>query len=317
MLYDLCKKQHIPHKNCGKWIVAQDEEQLSAIEKVHEFSKIVNVPTKFISLEEGKRREPDVRARTGILESPTTGILDSHTYMQFLLGDFEDRGGVTALKSQVTKIIPIKNGAEGWEIWTRSNESFNDSSQDIGAEDETRITASTLINSAGLYAVPLYNSVVPEERQLTPFYAKGNYYSYSPSHPRPKILVYPAPIPGHAGLGTHLTLDMSGRVRFGPDVQWIDSPTDYASSDAHLEAALEDITDYLPDIDKSAVGLDYVGIRPKLGNMSAVVVGKGFQDFIIRKEEGFKNWINLLGIESPGLTSSLAIAEMVDELAYN
>jgi L-2-hydroxyglutarate oxidase LhgO len=109
---------------------------------------------------------------------------------------------------------------------------------------------------------------------------------------------------------------MGGMIRFGPDLQWIDSPTDFVASDENLEAALEEITLYLPAIDRSAVTVDYCGIRPKLSGTSAQIAGKGFKDFLIRYEDGFTGFINLLGIESPGLTSSLGIAERVEELLY-
>lgn len=123
-------------------------------------------------------------------------------------------------------------------------------------------------------------------------------------------------MPGHGGLGTHLTIDMGGRVRFGPDVEWVDDPNDYRVNDSRLKEALDDIQMYLPGIDRNAIGLDYCGIRPKLGKASAVVSGKGFLDFYIVRERTVDSFVNLLGIESPGLTSSLAIAEEVERLIY-
>jgi 2-hydroxyglutarate dehydrogenase len=314
LLYELCKKQEIPHRNTGKWIVAQNDLEFEELQKVHDHSKKIGVPTQFMSIEEGKRKEPDVQAKAGILESPTTGIIDSHSYMQYVQGNFEDQGGITALNSRVTRIIPKSNGSDGWEIWTKSTVLPEDDEESSG--EETCITVDSIINSAGLYAVPLSNTILPEDRQIQPHYAKGTYYSYSSSHPKTKTLIYPAPIPGHGGLGTHLTLDMGGRIRFGPDLQWIDSPTDYVASGEHLAAALDEIVQYLPGIDRSAVTVDYCGIRPKLSGTSAVVAGKGFKDFIIRSEEGYSGFINLLGIESPGLTCSLAIAELVEDLLY-
>lgn len=281
-----------------------------ALHKINEHCKLIDVPVHFISKEEDKRREPDVRAKAGILESPTTGIVDSHSYMQYLHGDFEDRGGITALHSPVAKIVPLRNGADGWEIWTLSFPPPED------GEEETCITAETIVNSAGLFAIPLSNMILAPERQRQPYYAKGSYFSYSSSYPKPNILIYPAPTPGHGGLGTHLTLDMGGRVRFGPDVEWVVDPNDYRVSDSRLPEALDEIEAYLPGIDRDAVNLDYAGIRPKLGNEGAVASGKGFQDFYIKNEEGFEGFVNLLGIESPGLTSSLAIAEEVERLMY-
>ncbi|KAF2476167.1 FAD dependent oxidoreductase [Lindgomyces ingoldianus] len=306
LMYETCRKHTIPHRNCGKWIVAQDSTQMAALENVHNFASKIGVPTHFLSKDEARKREPDVRAEAGVLESPTTGIVDSHSLMQFLQGDFEDKGGICAFHSPVTGIQAIDSGSSGWEITTTTPDS----------NDSVTITSETLINSAGLSAIPISNMILPPERHRTPYYAKGSYFSYSLPHPKPSTLIYPAPIPGHAGLGTHLTLDLSGRVRFGPDVEWTNSPSDYRVSEKNLAAALADIATYLPDINTTAVGLDYVGIRPKLGRMGGVVSGKGFQDFWIKREEGVQGFVNLLGIESPGLTSSLAIAEEVEELLY-
>jgi 2-hydroxyglutarate dehydrogenase len=314
LLYELCKKQEIPHRNTGKWIVAQNDLEFEELQKVHDHSKRIGVPTRFMSIEEGKQKEPEVQAKAGILESPTTGIIDSHSYMQYLQGSFEDQGGITALNSRVTRIVPKNNGSDGWEIWTQST--VLPEGDEESTDEESCITAESIINSAGLYAVPLSNTILPEERHIQPHYARGTYYSYSSSHPKTKTLIYPAPVPSHGGLGTHLTLDMGGRIRFGPDLQWIESPTDYVASSEHLAAALDEIVQYLPGIDRSAVAMDYCGIRPKLSGTSAVVAGKGFKDFIIRSEERYLGFVNLLGIESPGLTCSLAIAELVEKLLY-
>lgn len=303
-MYSFCREHSIPHRNTGKWIVAQDATQREAIEKVHEFANRVGVPTNFLSTSEAKRREPDVRAEAGVLESPSTGIIDSHTLMQVLQGSFENSGGICAFKSPVTFISAIDAGRQGWEVTTTSPNG-----------ESSTITAETLVNSAGLAAVSISNMVLPRERHRTPFYAKGSYFSYAVSHPRPNTLIYPAPVPGHAGLGTHLTLDLSGRVRFGPDVEWTDDPTDYTPNAKSLAAALDDIQTYLPAIDREAVAPDYVGIRPKLGKLAATS-GKDFQDFYIVREEGVEGFVNLLAIESPGLTSSLAIAEEVEGLLY-
>jgi L-2-hydroxyglutarate oxidase LhgO len=304
MLYELCKKHEIPHRNTGKWIVAQDVAQMDALQKVHDFAKSISVPIHFLSKDEAKRREPDVRAEAGVLESPSTGIVDSHSLMQYLEGDFEDHGGICAFKSPVTHITALDSGRSGWEITTRGEDG-----------EETTITADTLINSAGLFAVQISNMVLPKDRHRKAFYAKGSYFSYAVSHPRPSTLVYPAPVPGHGGLGTHLTLDMSGRIRFGPDVEWTDSPTDYTPNTKNMAQAIDDIQTYLPGVDREAIQPDYVGIRPKLGKLAATS-GKDFQDFVIQKENGFEGFVNLLAIESPGLTSSLAIAEEVEGLLY-
>jgi 2-hydroxyglutarate dehydrogenase len=304
MLYELCKKHSIPHRNLGKWIVAQDDVQMDALQKVHDFAKSIGVPIHFITKEEAKEREPDVRCEAGVLESPSTGIVDSHGLMQYLQGDFEDSGGICAFRSPVTSITPLDSGCSGWEITTTSPDN-----------ETSTITADTLINSAGLFAVQINNMILPKDRHRKAFYAKGSYFSYSASKPKPSTLVYPAPVPGHGGLGTHLTLDMGGRIRFGPDVEWTDSPTDYAPNTKSMKQAMDDIQTYLPGVDRDAIQPDYVGIRPKLGKLAATS-GKDFQDFYIKKEDGFEGFVNLLAIESPGLTSSLAIAEEVEELLY-
>ncbi|OAL02897.1 FAD dependent oxidoreductase [Phaeosphaeriaceae sp. SRC1lsM3a] len=305
MLYELCQKHSIPHRNTGKWIVAQDDTQMEAVQKVHEFASSIGVPTHFISKDEAKRREPDVRAEAGVLESTSTGIVDSHSLMQYLEGSFTDAGGLCAFHSPVTSIHPLESGRSGWEITTTSS--------DTG--ETSTITADTLINSAGLFAVDINNMILPPDRHRKAFYAKGSYFSYSVSRPKPSTLIYPAPVPGHGGLGTHLTLDMAGRIRFGPDVEWTDSPTDYSPNVKNLAAAIDDIQTYLPGVDRDAIQPDYVGIRPKLGKLAATS-GKDFQDFYIVKEEGFEGFVNLLAMESPGLTSCLAIAEEVEGLLY-
>lgn len=328
-MYEFCKSHNVPHMNCGKWIVAQDAEQLDALHKVHDFATSIGVPIRWLSKEEAHRREPDVRCEAGALESPTTGIVDSHSFMQALHGSFEEAGGDTALASPVTKIEPPSPGSPDWKIWTsppgRTEPIPSDPTpqapsldNEVAREEDSFITAETIINSAGLYACAINNMIMPSDRQRKPYYAKGSYFSYAKSHPKPSTLIYPAPVPGHGGLGTHLTLDMGGRVRFGPDVEWVDSPTDLMPSNnsERFKAAVADIKTYLPGIDESVLALDYAGIRPKLGKLGAVTSGKGFQDFYIEKEEGFEGFINLLGIESPGLTSSMAIAEEVYELLY-
>jgi 2-hydroxyglutarate dehydrogenase len=301
MLYDLCESHRIPYKNCGKWIVAQDESQMGELEKVHKFAQEIGVPTNFISAEEAETREPEVSCKAGVLESPSTGIVDSHNYMQYLLGAFEEAGGDVAYKSEALRVEAVDKGRGGWRIWT---------------SEEDSVTCETLINSAGLYAFHIQNMILPEEQHRKPYYAKGSYYSYSASTPKPSVLVYPAPVPGHGGLGTHLTIDMGGQVRFGPDVEWIDDPTDYKVSGKGFEKALDDIQAYLPGLKREEVGLGYAGIRPKLSKQSSVIHGKNFTDFVIEKPKGFEGFVNLVGIESPGLTSSLAIGEYVESMLY-
>lgn len=308
MMYDLCQKEKIPYRNSKKWVLAQNAAQHEKLMETHNFAKSIGVPTHFIPLSEAHAREPDVRAEEAVLESPTTGIVDSHAYMSYLESDFQSKNGDLACHTDVESVEALDSGNGGWKIITKSGSSSELSS----------VTADTLVNSAGLAAVPLSNSILPPSHRVTPYYAKGSYYSYSAPTPRPRTLIYPAPTSGAAGLGTHLTMDMTGAIRFGPDVEWVDDPRDLSVNASRLPAALDEIESYLPSIQREKVMLDYSGIRPKLGKGGAVWKGngEGFLDFVIRKEEGFEGFINLLGIESPGLTSSLAIAEMVDDLLY-
>ncbi|EFY93481.1 Vps52 / Sac2 family protein [Metarhizium acridum CQMa 102] len=185
-----------------------------------------------------------------------------------------------------------------------------------GGEGASSVTAETLVNAAGLGGVAVYNMVVPAALRKRLYFAKGNYFSYSASRPRVSRLVYPAPNPGAAGLGTHLTLDMGGRIRFGPDIEWVDSPDNLAVGRERLEQAVHEIKLYLPGVDETCLEPDYAGIRPKLSYKGAGQAGKNFNDFVVRMEDGYHGWVNCLGIESPGLTSSLAIGERVGELFY-
>lgn len=241
--------------------------------------------------------------------------------MQFLLGDFTDKGGDVAYQSTVTGIEPLGSpaGSEGYRITTKDGTSG----------EESTFEAETLINSAGLGAIAINNLLWPDAshpKHREAYFAKGNYFSYNGSTPKASRLVYPAPEPGAGGLGTHLTMDIAGQLRFGPDVEWVDGPNDLSVNSSRLHDAVNEIKKYMPAIDESKLHPDYAGIRPKLGKGSAVVSGKGFNDFYIKDEgkpedvagggEGFKGFVNLLGIESPGLTSSLAIAEEVHRLLY-
>ncbi|KAL4975116.1 Sac2 family-domain-containing protein [Aspergillus desertorum] len=310
LLYSLCAKQGIPYRNTKKWIVAQNEEQWDVTMKVHELAKQLGVPTRLVSQAEAREREPEVRGRAGILESTSTGIVDSHALMMYLQGDFEDKGGDCAFLTEVIGIEALNGGRGGYRITARSG---------LAEESETTsIIAETVINSAGNYACNISNMLLPPERHRTPYYAKGTYFSYSASFPTraPSVLVYPATLPGTGGLGTHLTLDMGGQIRFGPDVEWVDDPMDLEPSPARMELAIPEIQAYLPNIDPAALTLSYCGIRPKLSKGGSVNTGKGFQDFVIQEEDGFPGFVNLLGIESPGLTSSLAIGEAVEGILY-
>ncbi|KAB5540499.1 FAD dependent oxidoreductase [Coniochaeta sp. 2T2.1] len=311
-LYAYCESRGVPFRRTGKWIVAQNDIQVEALERMYDFcTDEIRVPVKWVGREEAQRREPEVKADKAILESPTTGIVDSHSLMESLLGDFENAGGTLALTSALAAIRPLPGkygvpGGGGWELDVR----------DTSSGEVSTITAETIVNSAGLGSVDIHNMIVPAERRKKMYYAKGNYFSYPASTPKVNTLVYPAPEPGLGGLGTHLTLDMGGRIKFGPDVEWVDSPDDLSVNLARLPEAIEQIKKFLPGIDEALLTPDYAGIRPKLAKQGAVALGKGFVDFSIGKEEGYEGWVNLLNIESPGLTSSLAIGDLVEKMLY-
>ncbi|EFY98406.2 FAD dependent oxidoreductase [Metarhizium robertsii] len=308
LLYEFCEKHGVPHRRTGKWIVAQNDAQRRELEKLHAHCADIGVPVRWVPEREVRDEGEGVRAAGGALESPTTGIVDVHGLMVSLAGLFEDAGGVVALNSTVAGVAPLgaRPGSAGWRVDVR----------DSLTGEASSVTAETVVNAAGLGCVDVYNMIVPEALRKRLYFAKGNYFSYSASRPRVSRLVYPAPNPGAGGLGTHLTLDMGGRIRFGPDIEWVDSPDNLAVGRERLEQAVEEIKLYLPGVDETCLEPDYAGIRPKLSYKGAGQAGKNFNDFVVRMEDGYHGWVNCLGIESPGLTSSLAIGERVGELFY-
>ncbi|OJD15519.1 hypothetical protein AJ78_04215 [Emergomyces pasteurianus Ep9510] len=316
LLYDLCASPNhdIPNRRTSKWILAQDAEQLERLQRMHEHAAALGVPTRFLGREEMSRREPDVTARAGVLESPSTGIVDSHALMACLQAEFEERGGDIAFLTAVSQIERVGAGG-GYKIYTRSVGTGREARGSEEEGEEATITAETVINAAGHNACAISNMLLPPDRHVRPAYAKGTYFSYTASSPKPRTLLYPAPKPGLGGLGTHLTLDMTGQVRFGPDVEWVDGPDDLVPSMGRLEEAVREIREYLPGVRPEAIGLDYCGVRPKLAGKEGEDRG-AFKDFVVREEEGFEGFVNLLGIESPGLTSALAIGERVEGLLY-
>ncbi|KAK9485588.1 putative FAD-dependent oxidoreductase [Lipomyces starkeyi] len=303
MLYKACEEAGIPYRNCGKWIVAQTEAEQEYLESMQEKACQLEIPTEFVPLSRAKDIEPAVTARKAILSSPTTGIISSHSLMTYLLGKLEASGGDLSLNTAVSGIeFDSSRGLYTVQL--------NNGDGESGTET-MHLKFENVVNSAGLSAPLVSNMLLPHERHITPYYAKGSYFSYASSQPKTQRLIYPCPA-GHAGLGTHLTLDLGGRLRFGPNVQWVSSPDDLVPEGRQLEEVYAEVTKYLPQIDKASLLPDYSGIRPKITGPDH----EGFTDFAIRKEEGYPGFVNLLGIESPGLTSSLAIGEMVYDL-YN
>lgn len=292
LIYELPKSDGFrDFRQCGKFVVSQSPKETEYLHKLQNNAKRTGEPLEFVSLDRAKQLEPNVIARDAVLNSPSTGIINAHGLMQLYQKHFEENEGDLALLTEAKGISPI-NG--GYEITCTS----------VG--EEVTINTSKVINSAGLYAPNIANMV--GLNNYKPFYAKGNYFSFSSSQGSSLVnrLIYPCPA-DNGSLGTHLTIDLAGNIKFGPDFEWVNSPTDYLVNTANLGRAKEAITRYMR-IDTNKLVPDYSGIRPKLSDDV-----KSFTDFIIK--EDLPGFVNLLGIESPGLTSSLAIAEYVEPLA--
>jgi L-2-hydroxyglutarate oxidase LhgO len=288
-LYEYCKQKSVPFQNTGKWIVANGKQQIADLVKIEASAKNNSCSDVFmISGTEALQIEPEIRAEQ-VLVSPSTGIIDSHTLMMNLLADTERCGGQLVTN---TVVDSIDLSADVFRL-------------KINDEERTELLTRYLVNAAGLSAISLAKKMQNYPVNLLPesCYAKGNYYSLTGAAPFSR-LVYPVPVPG--GLGVHLTLDLAGRGRFGPDVEWV-KDLDYTVSYSakKIELFCSAIRDYWPGCDKDRLQPDYAGIRPKLGTPANF-----HKDFVIQgpREHGFSGLVNLFGIESPGLTACLAIA---------
>ncbi|MEP7704751.1 NAD(P)/FAD-dependent oxidoreductase [Paraglaciecola sp. 25GB23A] len=295
LLYDYCEHKNISHSRCGKLIVATSEKQLSILKNIQSTARANGVNDLILlSQSQSLAMEPQLRA-LGALHSPSTGIIDSHSFMLNLQGDLESAGGVVAFNS------PILSGE-----YKNTEMSLN-----IGGEQAMTLTAKYVINCAGLSAQHIARQFSGLALANIPplHYAKGNYYALQCKAPFSRLIY---PVPEEAGLGIHYTMDLAGSGRFGPDVQWIDD-IDYAVDPKGAELFYAQITRYWPDIKQGALIPAYSGIRPKLSSQ-----GEPAKDFVIQDyaDHGIKGLVNLFGIESPGLTASLAIAEYVAALLF-
>jgi len=294
LLYQHCANYQVPHKNCGKLIVATNHEQFDILRNYQQQAHNNGVgELRWVEQAELQVLEPSVEALAAV-HSPTTGIIDSHQYMLSLQGILEEHGGMIAFDTEVTQVTPSAAGRGA------SQERL------LLATSQGDIACKWLINSAGLWAPPL--AAQNDSQSPAARYAIGHYYSYAAAPFNQ--LVYPVAEAG--GLGVHVTLDLSGQARFGPDVRWLTS-VDYEFDDSRRDEFVAAIRRYFPTLDESKLQPGYTGIRPKLAlgtNQS--------DDFVIRSanEHGVAGLINLLGIESPGLTASLAIAEFTQTLVH-
>lgn len=290
-LYAYCAEHGIPHRRSGKLIVACNPEevgQLSGIAARALANGVDDIAE--LSAAEAQAMEPALACH-GALHSPSTGIVDSHALMLTLLGEAENAGAMLVMNTDVTALAATP---EGFLIQT-------------GGAEPMELLARELVNSAGLGAPGLAQAMrgLPDAAIPQQWIAKGNYFSLATKAPFTH-LIYPAPVAG--GLGIHLTLDLAGRGRFGPDVQWIEQE-DYSVDPARGALFYDAIRRYWPGLPDGALLPDYAGIRPKLAPT-------GNPDFRIdgAAVHGLPGHVGLYGIESPGLTSSLAIAEMVREM---
>jgi len=282
-LYDYCLERGVEARPIGKLLVAASEAQVQKLAAIKENAEPNGVhDLVWLSRDEARALEPEVRCAAALF-SPSTGILDSHAFMLTLQGDIETAGGVIAFKSAV-----VGGSARSDGIVLRT--------------PETELKAKLVINACGLYAPAVAQSIEGMPKHLIPraFFAKGNYFALKGLSPF-KHLVYP--MPEAAGIGIHATLDLGGAVRFGPDVEWIET-VDYTVDEKRAPLFEEAIRQYWPGLPNNALAPSYCGIRPKITGS-----GEPPADFVIQGPgaHGMEGFWNLFGIESPGLTSSLAI----------
>ena len=295
MLYDYCEARGIAHSRCGKLIVATSQAQVAQLQGEHGLIAKATAngvhDLTVLSREQARALEPQLEC-VGAVYSPSTGIVDSHALMLALQGDLENAGGIVVLNS------PLAAAECAREAIT------------LIAEDGTQLQAKTVVNAAGLQAQALAHRFVGLAARFVPpsYYAKGNYFILSGKSPFSRLIY---PVPEAAGLGVHLTLDLGGQAKFGPDVQWVSSPDDLLVDPARGNAFYAEVRKYWPALPEGALMAGYAGIRPKLQ-----APGEPAKDFVIQGplQHGVPGLVNLFGIESPGLTSSLAIGDYVSRM---
>ena len=292
LLYDYCALRGIGHSRCGKLIVATHESQVAQLQSIISKAAANGVhDLVLLDREQALAMEPQLECVAAV-HSPSTGIVDSHALMLSLQGDIENAGGFVVLNTAVDQ-------------WIRAQTAIR-----IVASDGTEIEADVVVNAAGLYAPSLAERLAGLDAAWVPRarFCKGNYFSLAGRSPFSRLIY---PVPEQAGLGVHLTLDLGGQARFGPDVEWVDDPEALQVDPARADSFYAEIRKYWPALQDRSLLPAYAGIRPKTSGP-----GEPAADFIVQGplDHGVPGLVNLFGIESPGLTSALAIGDLVATL---
>ena len=296
LMYAFCASHGVPHRKCGKLIVATDAVETEKIESIAAQGKINDVQgLAMMTAQAARALEPQLSC-TAALNSPETGIVDAHAYMLALRGDLEDAGGAIAFNTPVTG-ARRKDGQ--WQV-------------SFGGADGGEFAFEAIVNCAGLRAQSVARTIedYPAARVPKQVLAKGNYFSFT-GRPAFSRLIYPAPV--HGGLGVHVTLDLAGRMRFGPDVEWTDREY-YPVDPKRAEVFYAAIRTYFPALPDNSLAPDYAGIRPKITGP-----GEPAADFLIDApaQHGVPGLVQMFGIESPGLTSSMSLGDEVASYLAN
>ncbi|MFC5500076.1 NAD(P)/FAD-dependent oxidoreductase [Caenimonas terrae] len=297
LLYALCASHGVDHRRCGKLTVANSDAEAAALRGLQQRAAANGVPVDWLDAAQAIALEPALRCQAALL-SPSTGVVDSHGFMLALQGDLERAGGMVALESAVASAALSRSGPHV-----------------VRMADGSELAASIVVNSAALDACSLARRFEGLAPQFVPreHFAKGNYYALSARAPFTH-LIYPAP--ADAWLGVHLTLDLGGQAKFGPDIEWLDVETpqqiDYAVDPRRADGFYAEVRRYWPGLPDGALAPSYSGVRPKIHGP-----GEPAADFRIDGPalHGVPGLVNLFGIESPGLTSALAIAQLVVAIA--
>lgn len=288
-LYTYCARHGVNYRRCGKLIVATRQDQLTALHSIQARAQANGTePLQALDANQVRALEPQLRCHAALL-SPATGIVDSHGLMLALQGELEDCGGQVVLRTEVAR---VESAGLGMCLTTA---------------DGTRLGVRQLVNSAGLHAQALALRIAGlEPRHVPPaYFAKGHYFALQGACPFSRLIY---PVPEDAGLGVHLTLDLAGQAKFGPDVLWVTDPYDLSVDPSRAAGFYDEVRRYWPGLRDGALLPAYAGIRPKLQSP-----GEAARDFMVQgpASHGVPGLVNLFGIESPGLTSALALAEHV------